>query len=268
MTYDASESGINTGQPVDLYRFTRGLTIWTYTSADVAILFNDETYFPVTISRGNLPQNDEATNATLNVTCDSTLDLVADFISGSSPSPTSLTLIRRHRNEASVTEQAIQFQGQVGVVEFGDREARMVCVPIQKAIQRKIPRILYQTVCNHMLYDQFCTVNPAGFTFAGHISAIVGLVLTVPEAASKPDGYYNGGWVKDGETFAFIQTHVGTQLTLMATSPKLVVGDVITTTAGCDRLRGTCVTKFNNLENFMGFPYIPTKNPYGDGGLT
>lgn len=138
----------------------------------------------------------------------------------------------------------------------------MTCIPIQQAIQRKVPRWLYQTQCNHMLYDANCTVNPAAFTFAGHLTAIVGQTVTVPEAAAKPDGYYNGGYLHDGETFAFIQTHTGTQLVLLALSPKLVVGDAVTLTAGCDRTRGTCVAKFNNLANFMGFPYIPDKNPY------
>jgi hypothetical protein len=51
----------------------------------------------------------------------------------------------------------------------------------------------------------------------------------------------------------------------LATTPKILVGDNVTLTAGCDRTRATCVAKFNNLANFMGFPYIPTKNPYSSG---
>lgn len=267
MTYLASESSQYGGQPIELYRFTRGLRIWTYTTADVTILYNGEQYAPVTMRRGDLPMNEEQNNANLDVYLDSTLDVVAQFISGATPTPTNLTLIRRHRNEASALEQAVLFVGQVGVVEFSEGEVHFTCVPIQQSLQRRVPRILYQTQCNWMLYDVNCGISPVPFTFAGHISALAGLTVTVPEAAAKPDGYYNGGYIKDGDTFVFIQTHVGAVLTVLATSPALLVGDAVAITAGCDRTRGVCQTKFANLDNFMGFPYIPTKNPY-TAGLT
>jgi len=35
------------------------------------------------------------------------------------------------------------------------------------------------------------------------------------------------------------------------------VGDTFTMTAGCNKLKGTCVNKFLNLNNFGGFPFIP-----------
>jgi uncharacterized phage protein (TIGR02218 family) len=265
MTFDLSEKSQYGGKPIELYRFTRGLKIWTYTTADLTILFNGETYTPVIMHRGELPQNEERDNATVDVFMDPSLDLVTDFIGGATPTPTNLTIFRRHRDEASVIEQAIIWQGQVGVVQFDEGEAHFFCVPLQKGMARKVPRWLYQTQCNHMLYDAYCTVDPALYTFAGHISAIAGQQITVPEASAKVDGYYNGGFVKDGDTYLFIQTHVGSALTLLATKPKILVGDNVTLTAGCDRTRATCVAKFNNLANFMGFPYIPTKNPYSSG---
>jgi uncharacterized phage protein (TIGR02218 family) len=262
MTYDASEKSKQGGKPIELYRFTRGLKIWTYTTADMAITFNGEIYTPQTMRRGQLPQNNEQDNSTMDLYMDPEIDVVALFVSGATPSPTNLTLIRRHRDEAVTTEQGVIFDGQIGAVEFTESQAHFVCVPIQRGLQRKIPRWVYQTICNHMLYDQFCTVNPALYTFAGHISAIVGRTLTVPEAAAKVDGYYNGGYIKDGDSFAFIQTHVGTQILLLAIPASILVGDNISTTAGCDRRQATCVGKFANLDNFMGWPFIPDKNPY------
>lgn len=37
----------------------------------------------------------------------------------------------------------------------------------------------------------------------------------------------------------------------------LAVGDRVRLIAGCDRLAGTCRTKFANFLNFRGFPDIP-----------
>lgn len=262
MSYAASEKSGYGGKPVELYRFTRGITVWTYTSADNPITYNGEVYAPATIKRGAMPHNDEVTNATLDLFLDPTLDIVTKFISGSTPTPTGVTVMRRHRDELVSTEQAVLFIGAVGVVEFSEAETHFTCVPIQKSAQRKVPRWVYQTTCNHMLYDQYCGINPTAYTFLGHITVITGRTVTVPEAAGKADGYYNGGYLKDGDTYAFIQTHVGPQLLLLAISPALVVGDSVATTAGCDRRQSTCIAKFNNLPNFMGWPYIPVQNPY------
>ena len=30
---------------------------------------------------------------------------------------------------------------------------------------------------------------------------------------------------------------------------------------GCDKTGFTCLTKFNNLDNHVGMPYIPLKDP-------
>ena len=37
----------------------------------------------------------------------------------------------------------------------------------------------------------------------------------------------------------------------------IAVGDAFTIVAGCDRSMGTCKTRFNNLVNFRGEPYVP-----------
>lgn len=262
MTYNASEASVSGSKPVELYRFVRGTRRWYYTTADVIVTYNGETYSPQVLRRGELPQNEERDNATLDLFMDLSLDMVQEFISGSSPVPTDVTVIRHHRDETVAGEYAVIFLGSIAVIVFAEGEVHLTCVPIQKSIQRKVPRWLYQPQCNHMLYDQYCTVNPAGYTFSGTITAIVARTLTVPTASAKPDGYYNGGYITDGETFAFIQQHTGTSLLLLATTVNIKVGDAITMTAGCDRDAATCQLKFANLPNFMGFPYIPGTNPY------
>lgn len=262
MSYINSEKSRYGGKPVELYRFTRGSKVWTYTPADKSITFNGDVYTPQTMRRGNLTQNNETDNASADIYIDPLVDLVALFVSGATPIPTNVTIYRKHRDETVATEFSVIFDGQVGSVEFSETEVHFSCVPIQKSLSRKVPRWVYETTCNHMLYDQFCGVLPGSYTFAGVISAIVGQAITVVAAGGQVDGYFNGGYVTDGETFAFIQTHVGTTLKLLATPPAMAVGDAITMTAGCDRRQATCVAKFNNLDNFMGWPYIPDKNPY------
>lgn len=45
-------------------------------------------------------------------------------------------------------------------------------------------------------------------------------------------------------------------------SSDLSIGSVVLAYAGCDKSNSTCATKFNNIVNFGGFPYIPNTNPF------
>jgi uncharacterized phage protein (TIGR02218 family) len=50
----------------------------------------------------------------------------------------------------------------------------------------------------------------------------------------------------------------GTSLTLGYPLQSLpATGDTFTVYQGCDHTPGTCSSKFNNLPNFRGFPYVP-----------
>jgi hypothetical protein len=40
--------------------------------------------------------------------------------------------------------------------------------------------------------------------------------------------------------------------------PGAMNGDAFTVYLGCDHTQATCTTKFGNLTNFRGFPYIPS----------
>jgi uncharacterized phage protein (TIGR02218 family) len=55
-----------------------------------------------------------------------------------------------------------------------------------------------------------------------------------------------------------IKSYVPGQFVLQIAFPYLTVpGDLYTAVAGCDKSLETCKTKFNNVVNFRGFPYIP-----------
>ena len=57
--------------------------------------------------------------------------------------------------------------------------------------------------------------------------------------------------------------HNANAITVSAVPPGLAIGDAIYLYPGCDRTLNTCHAKFGNSANFGGFPFIPTKNPFG-----
>jgi hypothetical protein len=43
----------------------------------------------------------------------------------------------------------------------------------------------------------------------------------------------------------------------------LAAGTTVTLFPGCDHTLATCSGKFSNTANYGGFPFMPTKNPFG-----
>jgi len=64
-----------------------------------------------------------------------------------------------------------------------------------------------------------------------------------------------------------IVAHSGANLTLTRPVPEFAVGSQIRLYPGCDHTKGTCNTKFNNLDNFGGFPWIPIRNPFDGNSI-
>jgi uncharacterized phage protein (TIGR02218 family) len=54
--------------------------------------------------------------------------------------------------------------------------------------------------------------------------------------------------VAGGDVFLVLQPRVG---------PAIVIGDVFSVVAGCDKTFATCKAKFDNALNFRGFPHLP-----------
>jgi hypothetical protein len=102
---------------------------------------------------------------------------------------------------------------------------------------------------------------------AGTIAAQSGMDITIAIAADKPDGFYNGGMLIQGTTYKYISAHVGSLITLGRLFNPLVIGSSAQLVAGCDRTMDDCLDKFDNLDNFGGFPFIPTINPFGGTSL-
>ena len=38
---------------------------------------------------------------------------------------------------------------------------------------------------------------------------------------------------------------------------SVLVTDTFSVQAGCDKSKATCISKFGNIDNFRGFPYMP-----------
>lgn len=98
----------------------------------------------------------------------------------------------------------------------------------------------------------------------------MGLSVTLSFASDDEttDGYFRGGILNLSGEYGYITSDVGNVITLQYAVPGLSVSDVIQVAPGCDLNQNTCNSKFNNILNFGGYPYISPDNPFGGNAGT
>jgi uncharacterized phage protein (TIGR02218 family) len=267
------EGSQESGRPVEIYDFALALTTYRFTSAEDDQVVGGNTYSAVPISRGSIKQSYEARNGGLEITMPSDLELPSRYVTFAPSERARMTLRAFHRGDG---ELVTLFDGFVKSVLFDGedtRRAKFLVESVLAALNRNIPRFTYRGQCNNVLYDAaqggLCDVNaedPA-FKFQGTVSAQTTSTLTVPGAAAFGSGWFTGGRVDalDGLDARLIIAHVGDVLTLHVPFIEPMIGEVVILRAGCDRSIQTCSSKFNNVEAFQGFAFVPIRNPFVHG---
>jgi uncharacterized phage protein (TIGR02218 family) len=148
---------------------------------------------------------------------------------------------------------------------------------------RPIPAFTVGKECNHVLFDSGCTLLRTG----SHSGLAFKVTTTVTHVNGRDirvdlgDTDRNGDWAEGGEvvhTSTGERMGIATQTDLNPGSSSvadlrmqlqivgLQVGHSVDIYAGCNRLVATCNTKFGNKANFVGFPQLPSKNPFVPAG--
>lgn len=272
MTYDAFEYSIQDGDPLLRFVFSTGGTDYAYTTEDNIVSDSNYTFTPAPIAMSKVRQTNELAKDPLKIMVPRDHELAALFLGAVPETITTVSVFRLHRSD---TSEGFEFywKGRVaGVAGEGDR-VELNCENIFSAMRRTGLRARYQRKCRHALYQRGCNINDYDYAQIVEVTAASGYSVTVPEIAdSNDDGYYTGGMIETADgTLRYIIRQDGSTLTLIQPHQSLIeslqgsVGTLtVTLYPGCDHTRNTCKTKFNNLDNFGGFPWIPSRNPFGN----
>jgi len=282
----------------DLYQFTLpGDTVLYYGTADVPIVYNGNTYggsVRFDRSQVDLKAGLEADSLTVKAYASPT-DLVNGvpfhqflrqggfdyaylllsrayyqapggwFVDGSFTPP---GWLQAGQALAPPTGVVWLFSGLVTEVITGGLTAQIKIDSHLYTLDLKIPRNLYQHLCNHVLYGQGCGLNGASYTVAGQAQAGSTIFRIATNLTGYAAGFFSLGKLQFTSgalqgTWIGIQSQVGSgsaPVALTLTPPLLAApapGDAFTAWPGCDRALSTCRNKFNNIGNFRGFPWIP-----------
>jgi hypothetical protein len=155
----------------------------------------------------------------------------------------------------------IIFEGYVTSIAFKGRTCSIDVNPDTEQFNREVPRYKYQSLCNHVLYDAECAVDKNLFKQQGLVNAVVGNTISVGGFTGTA---FTGGYVQNlaGTDYRMIIEHNADVFTLLLPFAENPLGNDVIAFQGCAHDVTTCRDKFSNVDNFGGFPFVPTKNPF------
>lgn len=272
MSFDTFESSVEGGTPVELFEFTIGSeTPFRYTSAEDSQSVGGNTFTPQAIKRTKIEDGPRKRAGEFAIELPSSDPFVVRY-SGIVPGArVSLVVSRFHRADTPTPEVQTLFDGLVESVQLSKNGhlAKVTSRASIAAITHTFPSEGYQTQCNNILYGAVrCQVDRTDPTYRAlnaTVDGVSGRILTVSQAGLFPDGWFQGGRATiDGDSdHRMIISHVGDQVELMGEFPSPPT--IATLYAGCAHTLAICKSKFDNVLNFRGFAFVPTRNPFSDG---
>ncbi|MBW2044781.1 MAG: phage BR0599 family protein [Deltaproteobacteria bacterium] len=249
-------------ETADVYDFWWGSTHWRYTNSDSPVEYNGIGYSPADISRGNVTYDSKAEISRLEIRAGRVLHPVIKFVAMNPAEPVWVQVMRVI-TDLSPAYASVIFIGQVREVSFRGLQAVATCVGFEYLLKLPVPRFRYGPTCNWTVFDSDCGLSEASFAVQAHATVSADkLTLTADAFDAYDDDYFTLGWVVWQSHRRMITKHEGSVLTLRYPILELpeLAHDVIAY-PGCDGDILTCKNKFNNVESFGGFPYVPRDNP-------
>ncbi len=240
----------------ELYKITYLTQAWYYTSADHSITYDGHVYLPAAIQRGDIVKESELNNVQLDITFP-----IADFARRyvvTSPVYSTLVTIYLYQDNANVF---MAYEGEITKISLSGGNTCSITLKEHTELDIKLPRILIQPACNHILFDSNCSLVKNTWKVPAVVDTIGDLEITCAILASYADGYFTQGIAEFDGDLRFILGHWGGRITFYYPFIDLEVGDTVNVFPGCDKSPSTCKNKFNNLAHYLGCPYVPRKNP-------
>lgn len=272
MTYENIEESRQLGEPVTLYYFKYGDNagqFYAYTDAEQTISEGGVDYQPIPIQRTKVSASGSLDKAAVNIRTSVDTGL-SELFKIYPPSQVVTCEIRQgHLNDPS-NEFLVIWSGRVISANREVRETQFTCEPISTSLRRSGLRRHYQFLCPHVLYGPQCKANKAAATTSTVVTVISGNVINVQVGTlAEAVGKYTNGTVEwtDASGVFHVRTILKgtgtTTLTLSGPPTGLEILSAVDVILGCNRQMSDCTALHNNIQNFGGQPWIPTKNPIG-----
>lgn len=248
---------------IETYLFTTAATEYAYTSCHEDVTIGARTYTAAPIRRSAFTRDVNLQTVTCQIAAPITT-FFQQYIANTPIIPVQVEI--RKYFVTDYTQSILVFYGVIIDVTIKGRAAEASCVSSGYELKEKVPHVFYQSYCNNTLYGDVCGLDEDAWKVDAVIEDIDN---TNDEAMLKSSTFDLGGSnplalgrVKFGSDERFITGHNRERIWIHFPFNSLSINDTVTAHYGCDKHHYSCLFRFNNLNNFVGFPYIPQgKNP-------
>lgn len=256
MSYDTVDTSVQDADPVLLFEFTRGATVWRYCALSVDFVAMGQTWLSSAIcGLKGLPNSGEISKDDISLTLPISNAMAASFIADAPDEVTKLAIFRSYYSNPTLGRTV--WRGRVLKSTTAIAVVTLSCENIFSALRRMGLRVVYSRKCQHVLYGVGCNVDRDDFAVAVTVTNVAKNVVTCSALSSV----YVGGAIKaqDG-TLRRIVKQAGAVLTLARPVLSLIQqfaanpgGFAAAVYPGCDKSTATCRDTFHNLGNHFGF---------------
>ena len=268
MSYDVKDTSVHDGEPIEVFKFIGTLGTYRYTDYPENVTVNGELYITHPISRTAIEVGtliDSITTMDFTVLFDSDLARAHGLLA--TPDSLLVEVRRVHKGDNYATDWEMTWQGiAVGYSMTGRWFTIGTQNKVQVDLNTNLAQPYYQTTCNHVLFDERCKVNKASNTSVSTVTVIGPTAITVA-SDGVPDGHLRAGELINQRTGErrLILDNLANVIDIGYGFIDILVGDTVSMVKGCDHSFSECQVRFSNLDNFGGFMYVPSKNPFTQG---
>lgn len=159
----------------------------------------------------------------------------------------------------------VRFSGRISEIKsLSKTETTLGCSSWVELLNVDMPTNIISAGCINTLYGAACGLNKATFAASGTASAGGTAQTFTTSLTAQATGYFDLGYIlfTSGANAGLqrtIKTHVigGTFTLTTSLVAAPAAGDAFTAYPGCTHTQAICSSKFANLANFRGFPYVP-----------
>ncbi|OWJ91123.1 hypothetical protein B6S59_25465 [Pseudomonas sp. A46] len=267
MSFDSRERSLDAGVPIRLYQFSRGVLRWLYNTSDRDITWNNQVFRSVIggISDNGIRQTGVSAQDAFVVNAPADIEVAQLFRVSRPSAEISLKVFDLHYGDA---EAICRYVGSIASVKWPTLDSCTInCQDIESSMERPGLIDTYSLTCTTTLYSNKCKVDRNLHRVETTIQGLAGLTISAADFASYPDGWFNAGYIEwsigSGEyDTRHVESHVGSDLTLLGGSVGLQIAQAIRAYPGCDFLAQTCHDKYGNLDNHRGANHMDGKSPF------
>jgi len=272
MPFEDQETSRDEAKPIELYKIYLGDTVVErYTSYQTQIFQGGSEYLPLPgLERTPVTIVRQGRFSNMTIRMPASTQIVTRYINNAPSQPVRIEISRFHADDPALEERLLVV-GMLRAISItdGGRKAQLEVSPQNGGFTKTIPSDLFSSQCQNDLGDSTCQfVHTAPTHIAQNVLVTEESAenLTIPGISSYNDGWFTGGFVETPQgDRRLILSHEGTAIRIMVPFEAPVQGTSVSVYSGCDHRPTTCRGKFQNLVNFRGFPYIPSRDPHTGG---